>query len=97
MTQHLLEQTIDSERERWASNISAAMRSLRKYGFLVAQDPNAAALPDADQKRQAREAACHMLGVPATNENLSTHAVHELARTLLEDGAAGLDRIRAPL
>ncbi|WP_296654487.1 hypothetical protein [Paraburkholderia sp.] len=89
-----LQHIIDSEHERWALNISSALRSLRRYGFFVVQDPNAAALPAPDQQRQAREAACHLLAVPANNENLSTHAVHELARMLLEDGAAGLKHIR---
>lgn len=85
---------IDNERERWAESLSTAVRSLRKYGFLIVQDPDAATMTRPDQERQAQQAACLLLAVPATNENLSTHAVHELARALLENGAVGLDRIR---
>ena len=89
-----MNQTIDNERERWAASLSAAVRSLRKYGFFVVQDPQAAALPEPEQERQAREAACFLLAVPATNESLSAHAVHELGRALLDNGVIGLDRIR---
>ncbi|MBC8752686.1 hypothetical protein [Paraburkholderia podalyriae] len=39
---HPLEQTIDGERERWATNLIVAIRSLRKHGFTVIQDPLAA-------------------------------------------------------
>ncbi|WP_020203549.1 hypothetical protein [Cupriavidus sp. WS] len=89
-----MNQTIDTERERWAENLSVAVRSLRKYGFLFVQDPDATAMAQPDQERQAREAACFLLAVPATTENLSAHAVHNLASALLENGAAALDRIR---
>jgi len=94
MSQQAVEQTVDNERERWASNLSSAMRSLRKFGFLVVRDPNGAVLSGSDQERQAREAACWLLAVPATSENLATPAVHELGRALLEMGEAELNRIR---
>jgi hypothetical protein len=89
-----MNQTINKEHERLASNLTAAVRSLRKYGFLVVQDPDSAALSEPDQQRQAREAACRLLAVPATDENLSSYAVNELGRALLDNGAAALDRIR---
>ena len=89
-----MNQTIDNERERWAENMLVTVRSLRKFGFFIVQDPDAAQLPEADQERQAREAACFLLAVPATNENLSAYAVRELGRALLENGAAGIQRVR---
>jgi hypothetical protein len=57
-----LEQTIDGERERWTSNLTIAIRTLRKPGFSVVQDPLASQHREDVQVRQSHEAACVLVG-----------------------------------
>lgn len=83
----------DDERERCASSLAVTIRSLRKYGFYIARDPDAAKLPDADQERQTREAACVLLAMPITDEKAANHGVQELARALQETSAVALERL----
>lgn len=92
-----MDQSINNGHERLASNLAAAVRSLCKYGFHVVQDPRSAALSEAEQQLQPREAACFLVAVPATGENLSSHAVAKLGLALLENGAVGLDRVGGPI
>ncbi|MEZ0605732.1 hypothetical protein ACAX43_26720 [Paraburkholderia sp. IW21] len=92
---HPLEQIIDAERERWASNLVAAIRSLRKHGFSVIQDPLAAEQSEDAQVRQSHEAACVLLGLPATPENLGHQVVQGLGTELRENGAITAQQLRA--
>jgi len=84
---------MDAERERWASNLSIAIRTLRKHGFYVAQDPDAARQSEDAQKRQASYAACVLLGLPATPENHGHQVVQGLGRELLEGAAVAAERL----
>ncbi|WGS55028.1 hypothetical protein LFL96_36750 (plasmid) [Paraburkholderia sp. D15] len=93
--QYLPEQTIDAERERWASNFTVAMRSLRKRGFTVVQDPLASQQSNDLQLRQSHDAACVLLGLPATPENVGHQVVQALGRELLENGAMALQQLNA--
>ncbi|MFM0027378.1 hypothetical protein PQR70_14060 [Paraburkholderia madseniana] len=92
--QHPLEQTIDGERERWASNLAIATRTLRKHGFTVVQDPLAAQQSEDRQVRQSHDAACALLGLP-TPENVGHQVVQALGRELLENGAMALHQLNA--
>lgn len=86
---------IDAERERWASNLVAAIRSLRKHGFNVIQDPLAAEQSEDAQVRQSHEAAGVLLGLPATPENLGHQVVQGLGTELRENGAIAAQQPRA--
>ncbi|HEX7934252.1 MAG TPA: hypothetical protein VF573_14420 [Paraburkholderia sp.] len=90
-----MEQIIDAERERWASNLVVAIRSLRKHGFSVIQDPLAAEQSEDAQVRQSHEAACVLLGLRATPENLGHHVVQGIGRELRENGATAAQQLRA--
>lgn len=93
---HPLEQIIDAERERWASNLVVAIRSLRKHGFSVIQDPLLAAQQGEEaQVRQSHEAAWVLLGLPATPDNLGHHVVQSVGRELRENGATAAQQLRA--
>jgi hypothetical protein len=93
--QHPLEQTIDGERERWASNLTIAVRTLRKHGFTVVQDPLASQQSKDLQVRQSHDAACMLLGLPATPGNVGHQVVQALGRELLENGAMALQQLNA--
>lgn len=93
MDQHLVEQQIDTERERWASNLSIAIRTLRKHGFYVAQDPDATRQDNDAQKRQAFSAACVLLGVSPTPKNVGHQVVQALGCELLENRAVAAERL----
>ncbi|WP_454875318.1 hypothetical protein [Paraburkholderia xenovorans] len=91
---HPLEQIIDAERERWASNLVVAIRTLRKHGFSVIQDPLAAEQSKDAQVRQSHEAACVLLGLPATPENLGHQVVQAIGTELRENGAITAQQLR---
>lgn len=93
--QHPLEQMVDGERERWASNLAIAIRTLRKHGFTVVQDPLASRQSEDLQVRQSHEAACVLLGLPATPANLVHQVVQTLGRELLENGAMAFQQLNA--
>ncbi|APA90288.1 hypothetical protein BJG93_34825 (plasmid) [Paraburkholderia sprentiae WSM5005] len=97
MNNHPLDQTIDNERERWAENLSIAFRTLRKHGFYVMQDPDAAKQSDDAQKRQSFDAACVLIGLPATPENAGHQVVQALGRELLENAAVAAERLSGRL
>ncbi|MFM0411219.1 SGNH/GDSL hydrolase family protein [Paraburkholderia dipogonis] len=92
---HPSKQIIDAERERWASNLVVAIRTLRKHGFSVIQDPLAAEQSEDAQVRQSHEAACVLLGLPATPENLGHQVVQGLGTELRENGAITAQQLRA--
>lgn len=92
---HPSKQIIDAERERWASNLVVAVRTLRKHGFSVIQDPLAAKQSEDAQVRQSHEAACVLLGLPATPENLGHQVVQGLGTELRENGAITAQQLRA--
>lgn len=92
--QHPLEQTIDRERERWASSLTVAIRTLRKHGFTVIQDPLASQNREDLQVRQSHEAACVLLGLPATAKNVGHKVVQTLGRELRETGAMAVQQLR---
>lgn len=94
MNQHPLDMTIDAERERWASSLSMAIRTLRKHGFYVTQDPEAAKPSDEAEKRQAFDAACVLLNVPATPGNVGNQVVQGLGCELLENATVAAERLR---
>ena len=93
MNEHPMEAKIDEERERWAANLSFAIRTLRKHGFYVAQDPEAAKQSDEAQKLQAFDAACVLLGLPATPENVGHRVVQTFGRELLENASVAAERL----
>ena len=95
MNNHPLDQTIDNERERWASTVAIALRTLRKHGFSLVQDPLAAEQGEAAQVRQSHEAACVLLGLHATPENVGHQVVESLGREMRENGALALQQLRA--
>lgn len=94
MSGHSLERTIDGEHERWASTLMIAIRALRKHGFGVIQDPHAAEQSESAQVHQSYEAACVLLGLPATPENFEHQVVQALGRELLENGAIAAQQLR---
>ncbi|SEU40138.1 hypothetical protein SAMN03159335_06205 [Burkholderia cepacia] len=87
-------EVIDGGHERWASTLSIAIRTLRKLGFYVAQDPDAAKQSDDAQKRQALEAECVLLNLPASPENVGHQVVEDLGRELLENASVAAERLR---
>lgn len=94
MNQHPIEQRVDVERERWAEILAIGIRTLRKHGFYVTQDPDAAKQSDDEQKRQSLDAACELLGLPATPGNVQHQVVQSLGRQLLENAAVAAERLR---
>lgn len=89
------EQVVDDERERWAANLVVAIRTLRKHGFSLIQDPLAAEQSKDVQVRQSHEAACLLLGLPATPENVGHMVVQGIGRELRENGVIALKQLRA--
>lgn len=84
----------DTDLTRATLYLSDVMRTLRKYGFYVTQDPDAQTQPDARQEIRANDAACMLLGLPPTLANVAREPVQELARALLENASVAAQRLK---
>lgn len=70
-----------------ADVLTGAIRSLRKYGLYVAEHPDACGRLDGERERDAILAACMLVGVTATVENMAHHQIVQLGRALLQSAS----------
>ena len=89
-----MERSITAEQELNATHLAIALRSLRKWGFYVVQDPDASTRAQDFQECQAAEAACHLVCVDATKENMVNFAIRDLTQALLQNSDVGIERLR---
>ena len=75
--------------------LSLPFERFRKHGFSVIQDPLAAQQTEDAQVRQSHEAACVLLGLPPTSENLGHQVVQGIGTELRENGAIAAQQLRA--
>lgn len=71
-----------------AEDLDIAIRELRNWGFRIVREPLASD-DTAKQEYDSRLAACSLLGLEQTQENLRLDPVHRVARVLLRNALAG--------
>lgn len=94
LTVVLGEAASEDELARAVMYLSHAMRTLRKYGFHVTQDPDAQARSPALQAIGANDAASMLLGLPPTPANVARGPVQQLGRALLDNATLSARRLR---
>lgn len=80
----------ESELHRRADNLTAALRTMRKWGFTVIQDRDGASQSEGEQMQRARVVAADLLAGD------SGPAVEQVAKVLLQTADAGFGSGRSP-
>ena len=74
--------------ELTAEDLDVAIRELRNWGFRIVREPLASD-DQAKQEYDSRLAACSLLGLEQTQENMRLEAVNRVARVLLRNAMQG--------
>lgn len=81
---------MDPELNRRAGNMTATLRTMRKWGFTVIQDRDGASQSEEEQMQRARVVAAELLAGD------SGPAVEQVAKVLLQTADAGFGSGRSP-
>lgn len=74
-----------------AERLSEGLSILRRWGFRVTQNRQAATQPLDQQRERAHIAACYMLGIEPLPEHFEWESVDKVARALLGNTHAPID------
>jgi len=74
-----------------SSRLVSVLPTLRRWGFRLTQNPQAARQPYEQQRERSLIAACYLLGVPPAPENFGLESVTDLAQVLLDNTSTPLE------